>query len=90
MTSLEPQNLIPNFVLNLLSKHFAEVLLKMAYFDKGFRQRFWDTASGETLMYLFSAEGTAVGARRLRRFNARLPTGYGLFQRITVFHVEAG
>jgi len=27
--------------------------------------------------YLFSAEGTAVGARRLRPFNARLPTGYG-------------
>jgi hypothetical protein len=39
--------------------------------------------------YLFSADGTAVGARRLRRFNARLPTGYGLFQRITAFHVEA-
>jgi hypothetical protein len=39
--------------------------------------------------YLFSAEGTAVGARRLRRFNARLPTGYGLFQRITACHVEA-
>jgi hypothetical protein len=24
-------------------------------------------------VYLFSAEGTAAGARRLRRFNARLP-----------------
>jgi len=39
--------------------------------------------------YLYSADGTTMGARRLCRFNARLPTGYGLFQRITAFHVEA-
>jgi len=62
-----------------LSENFVE----MAIFNGKLRTKCFekidDKVGNESFgQALFSAEGTAVGARRLRRFNALLPTGYGL------------